>query len=93
MNPYKILDIDRNPTKHDIVIATARALREKKYTSREIALAQKELMNPISKTVNEFLCFINIKPFTNNLNLSQPDVKIVPELEYLPIFNSPEPVK
>ena len=55
MNPYKILDMEKGATKRDIIEAAARAMREKKYTGRDIASAQKALINPISKAAHEFI--------------------------------------
>ena len=42
-NPYIILGIPQNASKVDIVKAQVKALRDKKYSAREIAAAQKEL--------------------------------------------------
>ena len=55
MNPYKILGIDNNENASpgEILQATGKALREKKYSAREIAIAQKMLMNPKSRALLE----------------------------------------
>ena len=73
MNPYRILDIDRGFEKQDIIRAAARAMREKKFTVKEIAEAQKTLMNPISRCAYEFLNYIDIKPLQKRLDLSPPE--------------------
>ncbi|QTA89231.1 hypothetical protein [Desulfonema magnum] len=63
MNPYNILKLDQTASKADIIRATAQAMRERTYSGREIAEAQKELMDPVSKAAHEFICFIDVKPF------------------------------
>ncbi len=63
MNPYKILKLDQAASKADIIRATAQAMRERRYSGREIAEAQKKLMDPVSKAAHEFICFIDVKPF------------------------------
>ncbi len=85
MNPYRILDIEKGAVKQDIIQATARALREKKYPGREIASAQKALMNPISRAAHEFLHFIDIKALQEQLDLSRPEAPKKFCLEYRPV--------
>ena len=62
MNPYKILNIDHRASKHEIISAAALALRERKYSGREIAEAQKELLDPVSKAAHDFLQFMDLSP-------------------------------
>jgi len=73
MNPYKILDIDYCATKREIIQAAARAMRERKYSGREVAVAQKELLNPITKAAHDFLQFIDVKPLQEQLVLTWPN--------------------
>lgn len=58
MNPYVVLNIDSRATKQEIIRAAARALRERKYSGREIAEAQRELLDPVTKGVHDFLQFL-----------------------------------
>ncbi|MEA1935117.1 MAG: hypothetical protein U9N60_11975 [Thermodesulfobacteriota bacterium] len=58
MNPYKILGVDRSAGKREIVQAAAMALRERKFSGHEVALAQKQLLDPASKAVLDFLYFV-----------------------------------
>ena len=85
MNPYKILDIERGAEKQDIIRAAARAMREKKYSVREIASAQKALMNPVSNAACEFLNSIEVKTLQYRLDISQPKALKKSCLEYRPI--------
>jgi len=60
MNPYKILGANPNMTQRDILQAAALAMRTKLYSAQEIAIAQKELMNPITKASHDFIHFIEV---------------------------------
>lgn len=53
-NPYVILGIPQDASKIEIVKAQVKALRSKKYTSKEIASAQKELHNPARRLAVDF---------------------------------------
>lgn len=61
MNPYKILNIDRKADKKGIIQAAASALRERRFSAREVALAQKELLDPASRSVHDFLHFLDVE--------------------------------
>jgi hypothetical protein len=87
MNPYKILKIDPHATKREILQAAALALRERKYSGREISEAQKELMDPVGKAVHDFIQFLDVKPILANLIVSQPEPAAPPELHYLNPFD------
>ena len=71
MNPFKILQIDNTATQQDIIRATAQAMRDKVYPVKDIATAQKALMNPISKAAYEFLNFINIESLQEQINIKK----------------------
>ncbi len=60
MNPYKILNIDQNATKRDIMAAAARAMKDRNFSGKDVAIAQKKLMNPVSKAIHDFLYVIEI---------------------------------
>ena len=86
MNPYKVLDIEKTASKQEIIQATARALREKKYSAREIASAQKALMNTVSRDAHKFLHFIELKDLKERLYPNRPQVgNKKPCLEYHPV--------
>ena len=69
MNPYKILDLDPGASKRDIIQAAATAMRKKEYTGKEVAEAQRELMNPISRAAHEFIDLMDVVPFLNQLDV------------------------
>ena len=87
MNPYKILNIDHQAAQQEIIRAAALAMRERKFSGREIAVAQKELLNPTLKTVHAFLHFIDVKPLREQLVLARPDVQKVATLKRLTVFD------
>ncbi|OQX26211.1 MAG: hypothetical protein BWK80_11590 [Desulfobacteraceae bacterium IS3] len=85
MNPYKILDIEKNSLKQEIIQAAGRAMRERKYSGKEIATAQKKLMDDISEPVEAFMCFIDVEPFlkacaadlnAENISVSETEEKL-----------------
>ncbi|MCI5223365.1 MAG: hypothetical protein D3924_11995 [Candidatus Electrothrix sp. AR4] len=62
MNPYKILHITPEATPREIVQAAASALRDKKYSARDIAEARKQLMNPATKLILDFVHSVDLEP-------------------------------
>ncbi len=66
VNPFKILDLDKGATKQEIIQAGARAMRDRHYSAKEIALAQRALMNPVSRATHEFLHFIETGPLQDS---------------------------
>lgn len=60
MNPFKILNINRHALNKKIIQAAALGMREKKYSAREIAQAQKMLLDPVTRACQEFLYFIDL---------------------------------
>lgn len=58
MNPYKVLRITKDAAQHEIVLAVTRALKRKEYSAREIADAQKILMDPRNRKTAEFIYFL-----------------------------------
>ena len=86
MNPYKILSINKYPTKQDIIQAAAIAMRERKFDIKEIAAAQKELMDPIFGITQEFLQFIDLKSLRDRPDLTRSEAQTVSSLEYLSCF-------
>ena len=89
MNPYQILNIDKNATSREIIQAAALAMRERKYTGWEVAVAQKTLMEPLSRATEAFICFIDVPVFQKELRQTCPETESDPEpvanLKYIPI--------
>ena len=75
MNPYEVLNIEQGATKQDILRAVTLAMRERKYSSREIALAQKTLMDSVSNASEEFISFIDVKSLLDQLDMTLPETK------------------
>jgi hypothetical protein len=73
MNPFEVLKIDYRADKQEIMQAAARAMRERRFSAREVALAQKALLNPVTKAAHDFLHFIDVRPLQAKLRLNQPD--------------------
>jgi len=67
MNPYKVLNIDKNAEKPDIIRAVTLAMKDRKYSGKEIALAQQKLMDPVSKGAEKFISFIDFRPLSEAL--------------------------
>jgi hypothetical protein len=62
VNPYKVLDLSAQAEAKDIIAAAAKAMREKKYSAREIAEARRQLMNPKLRPLLDFICFADAEP-------------------------------
>ncbi len=69
MNPFTVLNVDKDVAQKDIIRAVAVAMREKKYSAAEIAVAQKTLLDPISRGCEEFLHYIDLSGYKNKLCL------------------------
>ncbi len=73
MNPFKILNIGPGASKKEIIQAAARAMREKEFTGREIAQAQKMLIEPASRAAQAFLHCIDVNPLKDRIVVKKPD--------------------
>jgi hypothetical protein len=62
MNPYTVLGLSATASAKEILLAATRALREKKYSARQIAEARQELMNPELRPLLDFICFVDLAP-------------------------------
>ena len=90
MNPHRILNIDRNASKRDIISAAAKAMRDRKFSGREIAEAQKALLDPVSMAVHGFLEFIDVHPLQEQpraVRPARPEKTGLTDLERLTIFD------
>ncbi len=67
MNPYKILNVDADVTQKEIIQAVTRAMREKRYSGRELAQAQKMLLDPISGAAQRFLHCVDLRSVRKSL--------------------------
>lgn len=87
MNPYKILNIDGGAEKRDVVQAAALALRQRHYNAREVAMAQRELLDPVSSAAHQFLQVVDLKPFIKTVTLEHPESPRLSDLKRLSIFD------
>ena len=87
MNPYKILNIDGGVEKRDIVQAAAHALRERHHSARKIAMAQRELLDPVSSTAHQFLQVVDLKPFLKRVTYGRLEAPRLSDLKRLSIFD------
>ena len=87
MNPYKILNIGAGAEKKDVVRATALALRERRYSAKEVAMAQRALLYPVSSVAHRFLQFVDLKPFLKDVTFEPPEAPPLSALERLKIFD------
>ncbi|MCI5165925.1 MAG: hypothetical protein D3903_07480 [Candidatus Electrothrix sp. GM3_4] len=67
MNPYRLLNITPEATPRDIVQASALALRENKHSARDIAEARKQLMNPATKFILDFIHTVDFEPLLDDV--------------------------
>lgn len=62
MNPYRLLNISPQASAREIVQASALALRENRHSARDIAEARKELMNPVTRRLLDFIYTVDTDP-------------------------------
>jgi hypothetical protein len=92
MNPYRLLNITPEATPREIVQASALALRENKHSARDIAEARKQLMNPATKFILDFVHTVDLEPLLDDIRkeLGEPEKRRESEmvdLEGLDIFD------
>jgi len=90
MNPYKILNVDADVTKKEIIQAVTRAMREKRYSGRELAQAQKMLLDPISGAAQRFLHCVDlsgVRPPLARIGAFESDRGHISDLTRLSIFD------
>lgn len=73
MNPYRVLQISPQAGQAEILQAVTRSLQRKEFTAREIMDAQKELMNPQTRKIAEFLYLFHYQPEQGLKNLTSPE--------------------
>lgn len=54
-NPYTILNLNQDAEKGEIMKAQMLAMREKKYSLQEIAIATKQLLDPAKRLAADFM--------------------------------------
>lgn len=74
MDPHRILNVGRGASKRDIIQAAAIAMRKRQHTGKEVAEAQKALMDPVSRAAHEFVDLLNIAPLQDSLDVAPPGV-------------------
>lgn len=67
MNPYRILNVNPEAAPREIVRASASALRENKHSARDIAEARKQLMNPATKFLLDFIHTVDLEPLLDDI--------------------------
>jgi len=60
-NPYKVLNIDQNASKQEIMKAQMIAMAEKKHPLQVIQVAAKQLLNPAKRLAADFMFPSKIK--------------------------------
>jgi hypothetical protein len=88
MDPFKLLKVDQTATKKEIIQAAALAMRERKYDGKQIAVAQKELLDPVKKATQAFIHFLDVSPLKHNLNFVKPETIGHASLEYIDYFGN-----
>lgn len=92
MNPYKLLNVSPQASAREIVQAAALALRENSYPARDIAAARKELMNPVTKRLLDFIYTVDLELLLNDVqkDLGKLQERQMSQLERLDIFDKQE---
>ena len=92
MNPFRILNIDPSTTRPEIVKAAALAMRERRHPARDIAIAQKELLNPVANAVHQFVNVLDIETLKRRCEIptlpARPGDEIGSSLEHISILGN-----
>jgi curved DNA-binding protein CbpA len=62
MNPYEVLQVQPQAGPKEIIQASALALRQRRYTAREIAEARQQLMDPDKRFILDFIYSVDLSP-------------------------------
>jgi hypothetical protein len=73
MNPFNILNIRTGASQKEIIQAVALAMRERKYSAKELAGAQKMLLNPASRAAQEFIHCIDLSALKKRFAVKRPN--------------------
>lgn len=60
-NPYEVLNVNQDASKGEIMKAQMQAMKEKKHTLQEIAVATKQLLDPSKRLAADFMFPSKIK--------------------------------
>lgn len=60
-NPYVILKVSQDATKEEIIKAQMLAMKEKKYSLQEIAVAVRQLLDPAKRLAADFMFPAKVK--------------------------------
>ena len=90
MNPYKVLHISSQAPEKEVMQAVPIALKRKEFTAREIVDAQKELMNPQTRIVAEFIYLLGSQQWANDIKIAdnQDDISDLPLLDIFDKFSN-----
>ena len=72
-NPYIVLGISQDASNQEIIQSVAKAMRDRKYSTREIAEARAILSKPASRLAADFT--FPIFPKRKQISLFEPTVK------------------
>ena len=84
MNPFNILNICPGASQKEIIQAVALAMRERKYSAKVLADAQKMLLDPASRAAQEFIHCIDLSYLKNRFAIKRPDGLDLPDIAGLP---------
>ena len=76
MNPFRLLQISPDASPREIVQAAASALREQGHSARDIAQARKELMNPATRRLLDFICTVDLEPLMRDVRDSSAELQL-----------------
>ena len=89
-NPYDVLEVSPEASNKEITVAFAMAMKKRKYSSSEIAIARKSLIDPQARIIADYLR--PILPVIKRFKRSDYSVlnTPTPKIEFLPEFNGLE---
>ncbi len=86
-DPFSLLGVTKAADKRQILSRVAVVMRERRYDAKQIAEAQKELFDPVTRAAAEFSHFIDAQGCIGDFAPDAVAETVAPELELLDEFD------
>ena len=89
MNPFRILGLQKDAGKREVLLGAASALKKREYSALEIAAAQKKLLEAEGRFELDFLYFVDPspQPLQGEISFSADPACLVQSMGRLSVFD------